>query len=364
MTAKIDKCLAQEIVNTLKDICGKHINFINASGIIFASTDKHRIGMYHEVGYQAFLSQSTIEVNSDNSYTGTQQGINMPILNDRKVLAVIGISGHPDEVRKYAQLLEKVTKLLIKEKEMNEHSRSLEEKMSFVVRSLIENTVMDRTYLEQCLNDLRVKTDTLKKVLIIQVLTKQNETEYSKIHTQLKQILDNQPTTLYLFNYPNKYIAIIDDWSFHQNEYKIKQKINEMGGSIRVAVGKSYHINYLNKSYETAIIAEESLNEHSESLAHYDDLSLEIVLAAISEQTKEAFCQKIIKQLSSEDVALLKVYYETNMSLEQTSKSLYLHKNTIQYKLNQILKKSGKNPREFKDAVLLYVATKIQRHSR
>ena len=37
----------------------------------------------------------------------------------------------------------------------------------------------------------------------------------------------------------------------------------------------------------------------------------------------------------------------------------YLHKNTIQYRLNHIHKKCGYNPREFQDAVRLYLALKM-----
>ena len=34
---KIDRTLAAQVVNTVKDVCGRDVNFINQYGIIFAS---------------------------------------------------------------------------------------------------------------------------------------------------------------------------------------------------------------------------------------------------------------------------------------------------------------------------------------
>ena len=45
---KIDRTLAAQVVNTVKDVCGRDVNFINQYGIIFASTDPERVGTFHE----------------------------------------------------------------------------------------------------------------------------------------------------------------------------------------------------------------------------------------------------------------------------------------------------------------------------
>lgn len=47
------------------------------------------------------------------------------------------------------------------------------------------------------------------------------------------------------------------------------------------------------------------------------------------------------------------------MSLKDSCEQLYLHKNTLQYRLDKIWKETGYNPREFKDATVLYVGLKM-----
>ena len=67
----------------------------------------------------------------------------------------------------------------------------------------------------------------------------------------------------------------------------------------------------------------------------------------------------MLKGLTDEDIKLLAVYYDNSMSLKQTADELHIHKNTLQYRLEQIYRKTGFNPREFKDAVLYYMSIQL-----
>ena len=79
----------------------------------------------------------------------------------------------------------------------------------------------------------------------------------------------------------------------------------------------------------------------------------------VNSRNKKAFLEKTLDKLSSEDLELLRIYFSCDMSLKKNCEETFLHKNTIQYRLNQIHKKSGYNPREFQDAVRLYLALKM-----
>ena len=53
MITHIGKQLATQIVDTVHDVCGHDINFINKNGLIYASTNTSRIGSFHEIGKKA-----------------------------------------------------------------------------------------------------------------------------------------------------------------------------------------------------------------------------------------------------------------------------------------------------------------------
>lgn len=77
MAEQIEQRTAQQIVDTVKEVCGYNINFIRPDGIIMASTDPERVGTYHEIGQKAARTGEAIEVAEDEGFYGSRKGINM-----------------------------------------------------------------------------------------------------------------------------------------------------------------------------------------------------------------------------------------------------------------------------------------------
>lgn len=115
----IDNHTAQQIVDTVKDVCGSNINFIAPDGVIVASTDPARVGTYHEIGHQAAKTGQALNVLDDNAYYGSQRGVNLPFHFHGELVGVIGISGNPSEVEKYAYLAQRITNLILRERELD-----------------------------------------------------------------------------------------------------------------------------------------------------------------------------------------------------------------------------------------------------
>ena len=137
MKRQIRKDVAQQIVETVKDVSGHDINFIDPNGIIFASTDPNRVGSFHEIGRQVVKTGQTIEVETDGSFFGTQKGVNLPFLYQGELIAAIGISGAPNEVRRFAYLAQRITMLILREQELDEQSNGEKAQLNYVIRSLI-----------------------------------------------------------------------------------------------------------------------------------------------------------------------------------------------------------------------------------
>lgn len=357
---KLDKSLAFQVVNTIKDTCGQDINFIDKQGMIFASTNADRIGTFHAIGHKAAQTEQTIEVFSDDDFPGTQKGINMPLYYHGSFLAVIGITGEPDQVRQYVHLADRITHLLIREKELNRLSRSLEDKKHFVIDALIRNEIADPDYLDTCLSDLQVNPETKKRLLIIQFQSSPDgHNNSSSLEQKIIGLFGTLGITLYTFYYPNEYLAVLEN-SGKAALYQILADFTaDCGALLSIAVGKKCQLFQLSLSYQSALTALKYCRSSENGIAFFDDMTLEILLSSISEQEKNAYLQKTISALSDEERNLLQTYFEANMSLLGTSQKLFLHKNTVQYKLNHIYQKCGLNPRVFKDAVLLYLALQL-----
>lgn len=359
MITNVDRTLAQQIVNTVKDVCGQDINFIDRSGVIFASTVMERIGTFHEIGQEAFCTGKAIEVDQDDRFSGTQKGINLPIYHNQRILAVIGISGDVEKVRKYAHLAERITRLLIREQEFNAFSRNQDDKKHFLIHSLIGRQETDQAYLKDILEEFGIDLKKKKRLLLIRLEDKPDRESELMMEEKIRQMFESTQMKLYTFDYPNEYLAVLDEDCFEKNKAFLQKFASDYQKFLKMAVGKACPVYQFANSYHSALTAWKSLASEGASFVVFDDLTIEIVLSAVDQASREEYRMKTIAMLSGEETELIKVYFEENMSLSETCKRLFLHKNTLQYKLNHIYQKCGFNPRRFQDAVILYLAVKM-----
>lgn len=219
MKGKIRKSVAQQIVETVKDVSGHEVNFIDKNGIIFASTDAGRVGTFHEIGHQVVKTGQTIEVETDGSFFGTQKGVNIPFRYQGELLAVIGISGPPDEVRKFAYLAQRVTLLILREQELNEQSSSENAQRSHIIRSLVMGEPINYDYCMEFMGKLQVDTQAGFRAIVIRLDSQRDPASRSLAESGIYQAFEQTGTRLYTFHYPNEYILLLESKRFQKWEY-------------------------------------------------------------------------------------------------------------------------------------------------
>ena len=96
---KLDKIQANKIVEKLMADIPYNINIMDERGKIIASGDSARIGERHRGAERAINERKNIEIYKDTSLE--KKGTNEPIILNDHILGVVGISGEPDEVRKF-----------------------------------------------------------------------------------------------------------------------------------------------------------------------------------------------------------------------------------------------------------------------
>ncbi len=354
MLLKISRKTAQQIVETVSDVCGRNINYIDMNGNIYASTDKTRIGSFHEIGRQAALTGEMIEVSDDDSFLGTHAGVNIPIIYNGKLIAVIGISGIPDEVRKYAYLAQKITTLLLREQELGYQSNNQKNQMNYIIKTLIDEDKAKNRHLTEYMKGKDINERGMYQLVLVKLDNRYNPNNLNMIENTIFHTFQLMHSKLYTFSYPNEYILIIGVQELKKYYYILDKLAAEYEKILRVAVGAAHGLYEQFKSYNEAEIAAKT--PYGGCVSDYAMLGLEMVCANVDEDIKALYLDKFLGRLSDENIQLLRIYYEEGMSLSRTCERLYLHKNTIQYQLDRIYKKCGFNPRSFKDAAGFYTA--------
>ncbi len=358
MAISLSKQTAQKIVDAVKDVCGFDINFINNKGIVFASTDESRIGDFHEIGKKVIETQQTVEVQADNRFYGTHKGVNIPFIYNGEAIAVIGISGNPDDVRQYAILAQKITSLILREQETDSLNYGRKNQVNYIIRALTGNAEINHHYLLEFLSGYNLTLEMPCRTILIKLNARYHIANLSFIENHIYQIFDQIPAAIYTFNFPNEYVLILPDEQYQKCHSIFDTLATNYKQIISIGIGHQCLLKKQAKSYDAAQIALNSLSGET-NIALFDNLDLEILLSCVTKNAKEKYLQKTISKLDPEDLQLLKIYFSTDMSLKNTSEILFLHKNTLQYKLNRIETLSGYNPRHFRDAVTLYLALKL-----
>lgn len=352
----IHKELAEQIVSTVKNVCGQDVNFIDPNGIIYASTNARRVGTYHDIGRMAAEQGKAIEVTKNDEYKGSRPGINVPIFHNHKVLAVIGITGAPEKVRKYAELAVRITNLLIREREINEYARTHEEKMHFILQSLIYGDSVNHEYLEDVCADLKIETDSRKSILLIHLNRRYNPKNLEMLEAHIQDFFQTIPEMITMFRYPGDYICMADSALLLKKEEQIRTFAESHAPMLTCTIGASKDLYLLQASYKTAVTALSALERTGDAFCKFDDLTLEILLSGLSDENRTTYLSKTLSELDDEDLALLKIYFDEELSLKATAERLFIHVNTLQYRLNRIADVTGFNPRKLKGAVPLYLA--------
>lgn len=353
----ISKSLASQIVSAVKDVCEKNINFITPKGEIIASTDPSRVGTCHEMARQAAKTGAPVKIYEDDPSTGIKAGVNLPVYHNGELLAIIGISGNPDEVTKYAHLAEQITKLLIRESEGSLLYRTQEQKRSYLIQKLLRGVPLTEEDLQLLPKNHSFRPDTPVRALLIRL--RSAEALIPAAEPQIYRLFQTLELDFYCFRYPREYLAVIPESTFQKAQDKLRAFAQKHSRLLKVSIGMCTAGGELERSYRSCQTAQKSIDRSSKSYVLFDELGLELLLSDVTEDLRQEYLSRTTAKLTDEDKAILRAYYEENMSLTAACERLFIHKNTLQYRLNRIWRVTGRNPRNFQDAVLLYLGLEL-----
>ena len=277
-----------------------------------------------------------------------------------RVIAVVGISGEPSEVRRFAKLAERIASLLLHEQELNAVHRTLDEKKQYMIRSLIYSEFENMDYLRECFREFNIVWEQTYRMVQIEVNSRYNPVNISLLEQQVEALFSSMRNGIYVYNYPKLFIGLVEAEEFDKKEYMFIRFAEGHGEIVKTAIGKAVEVYKCNESYQSAEHALKTIKDKELYYVNFDTLTLEILFSGISKQQFREFSDKVLSTLSGEDRKFLEIYYEKEMSLAATAEELFLHKNTVQQRLNRISQSSGLNPRKFREAVLFYLALRNQ----
>lgn len=106
-------------------------------------------------------------------------------------------------------------------------------------------------------------------------------------------------------------------------------------------------------------------NHSREQVLCYETLSTELILDDISSQAKQQYLGKIFAGCPTgkvrEYIPMLEAWFDAEGSLSSAADSLFIHRNTLQYRIKSLAQETGLDVRKCSQAPALYLATLFYR---
>ncbi len=131
----------------------------------------------------------------------------------------------------------------------------------------------------------------------------------------------------------------------------------------------SSNLKDLATSFKEAQIALEvgKVFDTEQSIISYDNLGIARLIYQLPTTLCEMFLKEVFKQgsidsLDSETLFTIQRFFENNLNVSETSRGLFVHRNTLVYRLEKIKKLTGLDLREFDDAIVFKVALMVKKY--
>ncbi len=170
-------------------------------------------------------------------------------------------------------------------------------------------------------------------------------------------------------------IKELDDNADKSSTIQLAQNIFDTLSSeemISLSVGVSTIVNSiqeLGQAYRESRIALEvgKVFDTEKNIISYDNLGIGRLIYQLPTTLCELFLNEVFKKesinvLDSETIYTIQKFFENNLNVSETSRKLFVHRNTLVYRLDKIKKLTGLDLREFDDAIIFKVAMMVNKY--
>ncbi|OEC37212.1 carbohydrate diacid regulator [Pseudomonas cuatrocienegasensis] len=157
---ELDSALAQHIVDRAMAILPHNINVMDAQGMIIGSGDPARLHTRHEGAQLVLANRRVVEIDQQAAacLRGVRPGVNLPLLHADQLIGVLGITGDPETVRPYAELVRMAAEMLVEQRQLQAERHWQRHQLEAWLRQLFDPT--------QALSSLRAEAERIGLTLV------------------------------------------------------------------------------------------------------------------------------------------------------------------------------------------------------
>lgn len=347
----------QGVVYQMKDAIDRMVGVVDETGTIIASSDLNRIGEVREGIAADRLTAGEAFVRDGYTY-------HLFSSNKRNDYAVM-VEGSDEPATHYAALL------AISMQNIKQYHDEKFDKANFIKNVVLDNILPGDIYAKA--RELHFATDVSRVVLLIRVNQGADVSAYDVVSGLFP---DKQKD--FVFNISESDTVLVKEIkrgiAQHDIEKLAASIVDTLSGEhyIKATVGIGTpiaNVKDLAQSFKEAQIAMEvgKVFDTEQAVVSYDHLGIARLIYQLPTTLCEMFLKEVFKQggiesLDSETLFTIQRFFENNLNVSETSRGLFVHRNTLVYRLEKIKKLTGLDLREFDDAIVFKVALMVKKY--
>ena len=341
----------------MKDAVDRVIGVLDENGIIISCSDLAKIGGTRQ-GVRDELSYTSETVMS-GGYTYK------PIGSGAKTEYIVFVEGEDNQAERLAAILS-ISLGSIKGLYDDKY-----DKASFIKNVILDNILPSDIYLKS--KELHFSNDVMRIVMLIKFIGKNEIIPY-----QMVQNMFPDKNKDYVISVGESDIVLVKEVKPNYDTRaieKIAQSISDTFGTefytkVSIGIGTAVEsIKDLARSYKEAQVAIEvgKVFDTEKNIVSYENLGIGRLIYQLPTTLCEMFLSEVFKKgsietLDRETLLTIQCFFENNLNVSETSRKLFVHRNTLVYRLEKVRKLTGLDLREFDHAITFKVAMMVKKY--
>lgn len=349
--------LFQGIINQMREVLDRTIGVVDESGTVIACS---------ELGQNGEARKGII---SAGVFSGAQNCV------DNCTYKAFGNSVHPDYAvfvdgtddmsKHYADIIA-VSLDQIKQNNDEKFDRS-----NFVKNVILDNILPGDIYIKS--RELHFNNDASRVVFLIRVT---QDTDVS-VYDVIQNFFPDKTKDL-VIDINEKDIALVKEVRPNVDSKDLEKLARSICDTLStefycnavVGIGtRVTGIKDLAHSFKEAQVALEvgKVFDTEKSIISYENLGIARLIYQLPTTLCDMFLKEVFKRgsidsLDQETLFTIQKFFENNLNVSETSRKLFVHRNTLVYRLEKIKKLTGLDLREFDDAIVFKVALMVNKY--
>lgn len=341
----------------MKDSVGRTVGVIDENGIVIACSELSKIGESKQrIREELAYSQDSVIYEGYTYRFITASG------KSESIAFVEGDDSHA------ARMVELISIFLGNMKSLYDEKY---DKASFIKSIILDNILPSDIYIKS--NELHFASDEHRAVIVVKF---QGATETPPY--EMVQAAAPTSESDYIINISEQDVVIVRELEKNADVETLEAYARKITDSVnkdyneKAIIGISTIVDNLKdlaRAYKEARIALEvgKVFDIEKPIMSYENLGIGRLIYQLPTTLCEIFLGEVFKKgslesLDRETLMTVQSFFENNLNVSETSRKLFVHRNTLVYRLEKIRKLTGLDLREFDHAVTFKVALMVKKY--